>query len=206
MGEHADCPHFKGQAGFCHPAAVIITGTYTHLSAFSLHSKSSVWGQMLWPVPQLSSHHLDLIDLGYFTLSLSLSLFPAEMKRAGLLLWGPKSKRCPLQLHQTGTEEGGAGHKAFRFKGCYQHQKLTTVSSGRDNCLWLPSCLLLSTGGLSILTLAKSCLRWQSRREALHSTDTLALELTPTLLSVLLTTLFPSCAFARCDKSCRILL
>ena len=112
MGGHADRLCFRGQTGFSNPAAVIIAGTYTHLSAFSLHSKSRVWGQMLWPGAQLSSHYLDLIDLGYFTLSLSLSLFPAEMKRAALVLWGPKSKCCPLQARwglKVGGVWGGGG-------------------------------------------------------------------------------------------------
>lgn len=133
-------------------AAVIVTDACKDtLICFSpafqvkcLRSNVVTWPTVAWP-PLMDLH---LIDLGHFhSFSVYLSLFPAEMKRAALVLWGPQSKCYPPRVRR---KKGGgvcAGHKAFRFKGCYHHQKLTTVSSSRDDCLWLSPCLLLSAGG-----------------------------------------------------------
>lgn len=154
MGEHADRQSFKGQAEFSHPGCCRRCNRrlqrHTYLlfpcipsQVFEVKCCDLAHSGMA-PTDGPTSHRS-----GAFPLFLCLSLFVScrdEESCFGSL--GSTIKVLP----SVGTLEEGwggvcAGNKAFRFKGCYHHQKLTTVSSSREYCLWLSPCLLLSARG-----------------------------------------------------------
>lgn len=86
------------------------------------------------------------------SVSFPSSLSPTEMKRTVLDPHDLKSKLTLLLPDSRGARgDTKIGPRAaFRFKGLYHFQKLTTVTSSRADCLWLSSCPFLSIGGLSI--------------------------------------------------------
>lgn len=157
MGEHADRQSFKGQAEFSHPGCCHCYRCFqrhTYLlfpcipsQVFEVKCCNLAHSGMA-PTDGPTSHRSEAFPL-FLCLSLFVSCRDEEhcFGSLGTIIKALPSTGAPEERCVCVWGGGVGGHKAFRFKGCYHHQKLTTVSSSRDNCLWLSPCLLLSARG-----------------------------------------------------------